>query len=266
MRMEHAVVRVSLLGPVEMTVEGEAVPIRSRKMKSLLAMLALNANRTVPSATLVRELWPSDDEARSRNACHATVSRLRRLLAARGLDVIDTHSVGYRLRVDPGAVDVLAFDNLARRVETVRAQDPVTARLAADTANCMWRGHPLEGVEVCSYLESEAVRLQEQNVHLQLQLAGLMMEEGGHAEASRMLAPLTVSHFGWERVHSLYMTSLYAQGRQLEALEHYRAVSREMREQFGVAPDGALSGLHTRILEQDPGLLDLGRRAPVPAV
>ena len=50
-------VRVALLGPTEVRVGNEMVPIAGTKLQSVLALLALAAPHPVPDGRLVEELW-----------------------------------------------------------------------------------------------------------------------------------------------------------------------------------------------------------------
>ena len=97
-------VRIGVLGPVD----GPS-GLSGLRLRGLLARLALDAGRPVSTAALVDGLWdtPPDNAA---NALQALVSRLRRSVAG---ELVVTEPGGYRLAVDPRAVDVMAFD--ARR-------------------------------------------------------------------------------------------------------------------------------------------------------
>ena len=46
-----------LLGPVEVRVDGRAVPLPGARQRLVLTMLLVDANRMVPAARLVDELW-----------------------------------------------------------------------------------------------------------------------------------------------------------------------------------------------------------------
>ena len=66
------------------------------------------------SRSLAGQLWPEDPPGNPGNALQTLVSRLRAELRQAGAgDVIESHPAGYRLAVPPGAVDVMAFEELA---------------------------------------------------------------------------------------------------------------------------------------------------------
>jgi len=57
-----------------------------------------------------------------------------------------------------------------------------------------------------------------------------------------------------ERLHGLRMLALYRSGRQVEALDSYRAARAALVEEIGVEPGPELRRLHEAILRQDPAL------------
>ncbi|VTY07386.1 AfsR/SARP family transcriptional regulator [Rothia dentocariosa] len=249
-------IRIHLLGPVEVLINGRLLEIKSRKAKSLLAILALNANKLVSTSRLIQELWPSEDEAKSKNACHATISRLRRILEKNNGNIIKTYADGYCLSIRSDGIDSYSFETGFYNVETLREKNPNKARLAAESALTLWQGHAFDGVDSCPVLEAERTHLQEQRINLQIILASLLIKERKYVEANRWLVPLIKTHFEWEKVHGLYMISLYGQGRQLEALEHYRNLVKRLREEFGLQPLEEISQIHSKILVHDMRVLD----------
>src|ERR1022692_2305888 len=58
--------RVSVLGPVEVEVNGQSVPISGQRQRALLAALALEYGRVVPVERLVDVLWDSHPPATAR--------------------------------------------------------------------------------------------------------------------------------------------------------------------------------------------------------
>ncbi|HEY3542231.1 MAG TPA: helix-turn-helix domain-containing protein, partial [Gaiellaceae bacterium] len=81
----------------------ESLPLGGAKQRALLALLLLNANRTVSRRRLIDELWGDGPPERAVAAVQVYVSRLRKRLPA---DVLMTHSPGYVLRVGEGELDL----------------------------------------------------------------------------------------------------------------------------------------------------------------
>ncbi len=114
-------VRVALLGPTEVRVGNEMVPIAGTKLQSVLALLALAAPHPVPDGRLVEELWGDAQPANAANALQALVSHLRRVL---GPGVIVRQGYGYALAIDPDQVDAIRIERLVRqgREESARGE------------------------------------------------------------------------------------------------------------------------------------------------
>ncbi|WP_420876519.1 AfsR/SARP family transcriptional regulator, partial [Streptomyces griseoruber] len=141
--------RFGLLGPPVLHFPGprdeNTRPLRSAKLRTLLAALLLDANRTVPVESLKEALWAGAPPASAHASLHNHVTRLRRLLDdPERLRAVPT---GYQLRVEQGELDVHVFERhlaTARGAHAARNWDRVVAECAAALA--LWRGTPLSGL------------------------------------------------------------------------------------------------------------------------
>jgi DNA-binding SARP family transcriptional activator len=104
-------VRFQVLGPLEVSGEGGALPLGGPKQRTALAHLILNANQVVAAERLIDALWGDDPPDAARGTLQAYVSRLRSVL---GTDAIEGRAPGYQLRVEPDEVDALRFERLLR--------------------------------------------------------------------------------------------------------------------------------------------------------
>src|SRR5262245_50058078 len=149
---------IDVLGPLTLTVEGRAVHVPGRRRRALLALLALEAGRTVSTERLVESLWPDDAPANAVPALYNHVSRLRGHLGPQA-ERLARQEGGYRLDLEPFELDLDAVRRLA-------AED-VAAGLA------LWRGRALEEFRSLPALEAESVGLDE----LALQLGDQLLEQ-----------------------------------------------------------------------------------------
>ncbi|MFI8341567.1 hypothetical protein ACIF8W_16045 [Streptomyces sp. NPDC085639] len=102
--------RISMLGTLDVRGEdGSGVGVGGTRLRALLILLALEPGRVVASDLLIDGIWPDDPPAGATNALQALVW-LRRALP--GVD-LESHPAGYRLVVEPDAVDVVRFEALA---------------------------------------------------------------------------------------------------------------------------------------------------------
>src|SRR3954452_7666808 len=108
--------RVSLLGPLDVTVGETAVGPEGAFRRSLFALLALRANEVVGMGELVDGLWGDSPPRSATGVVHTYVSTWRKSLECAGADggnPIVTVGTGYRLRLDADQSDLLLFLRLA---------------------------------------------------------------------------------------------------------------------------------------------------------
>src|SRR6266550_7812762 len=99
-----------MLGSFELrTDDGALADVPGARLRGLLIALALEPGRVVPKATLVDWIWGEHPPADATNALHRLVSRLRKALPEGS---VEGQTDGYRLTVDPDAVDAVRFERL----------------------------------------------------------------------------------------------------------------------------------------------------------
>lgn len=103
---------VQVLGEVCVLADGVQVPIPGGKQLALLAMLAVNAGRSVSAERLVVGLWGEDAPPAAVKTLQVHASMLRKGLRASGIEVTFTTS-GYRLGVHADSVDLIRFETAA---------------------------------------------------------------------------------------------------------------------------------------------------------
>src|SRR5437773_2515725 len=97
-----------MLGPFEVrTDDGGFADVPGARLRALLVALALEPGHVVPKAALVDWIWGERPPTDAANALQRLVSRLRKALPA---GVVDGQPEGYRLRVEPDAVDAVRFE------------------------------------------------------------------------------------------------------------------------------------------------------------
>jgi len=242
-----------LLGPLEVRLDGSAVLLRAGKHRALLAALLLRPNRVVPVTELVEHVWGDTPPARTRGTLQTYVMRLRATLGDPSL--IQTAPDGYRMRVDPLAVDVHRFADAAARGRAAAAEDDlVRARKAFAEALDLWRGPVLSDVPSETLYSEHAPRLHELLMTVHERRIDVEFALGNHADLVPELFTLTRDHPLRERFWGQLMLALYRSSRQAEALEAFRQLDRTLDEQLGIDPSEELRSLHQAILMGSPGL------------
>ena len=229
-----------LLGPVEVRINGRVVALGAPKQRAVLAMLALQAGRTVSADHLAEGLWGEQPPASAPKMVQLYVSQLRRLLVEDGAQIV-THGRGYELRLGHGEVDVIRFEQM---LEQDRARE----------ALALWRGEALADVADEPFAAAEIRRLDELRVRAAELAIDADLASGRHDEVIGELEALIEQHPLRERLHAQRMLALYRCGRQAEALDAYRQARATLVDQIGVEPGGELQRLHQAILAQDPAL------------
>lgn len=242
-----------LLGPLEVRLDGSVVLLRAGKHRALLAALLLRPNRVVPVTELVEHVWGDTPPARTRGTLQTYVMRLRAALGDPSL--IQTAPDGYRMRVDPLAVDVHRFADAAARGRAAAAEDDlVRARKAFAEALELWRGPVLSDVPSETLYSEHAPRLHELLMTVHERRIDVEFALGNHADLVPELFTLTRDHPLRERFWGQLMLALYRSSRQAEALEAFRQLDRTLDEQLGIDPSEELRSLHQAILVGAPGL------------
>src|SRR5713226_4900668 len=139
--MAAAPAQFGLLGPLSVTSAGESIALGGQKRRALLAVLLLESKTVVSRDRLIDALWGEDPPETARNTVQVYVSQLRKLLPKGALETVPP---GYRLVVEPEAVDVFELERLNEEGHAaLAAGDPARAADTLRTALALWRGAPL---------------------------------------------------------------------------------------------------------------------------
>ncbi|MGI5285639.1 BTAD domain-containing putative transcriptional regulator [Nonomuraea polychroma] len=249
-----------ILGPlVVRSSDGEAVEVGGPRPRAVLALLLLDAGRTVSVERLIDGQYGDDPPAGAANAVQAQISRLRRRLPA---GLIEFHGAGYRLAVAREDVDAHRFERLVREGRRLLTSGLFAgaAALLRDALD-LWRGPALADVPDAPFAAAQARRLEE------LRLAAvedLMEAELALPEASPVgaLRELVTAHPLRERARGLLMRALLAAGRQAEALAVYDDTRRLLADELGADPSPELAALHLEILRGQRPRERVTRTAP----
>ena len=101
--------KINVLGPVEVVVDGETATIGSHHARKLLAALVVGANHVVSIDQLADVLWGDRVPASRDNTIQSYIHRLRHEI---GHSVIVREDHGYMLRIEVGQLDALEFEAL----------------------------------------------------------------------------------------------------------------------------------------------------------
>ena len=243
-----------VLGPLEVTADGQSLTMAGARARAVLAMLLVHANRVVSSDRLIDELWPGQPGAG--DSLQVRLSELRKALRSAGeADRLVTRPPGYLLRVTPGELDALRFEQLAAEGdEALAAGDAAAAARRLDEALALWRGPARAVLDAAPFARAAAGRLEEERLAALESRAEALLACGRHRDLIADLETLTMAHPLREGLWRQRMLALYRAGRQADALRAYRDLRAALIADLGIEPGPELHDLHARILCQDPAL------------
>jgi DNA-binding SARP family transcriptional activator len=251
-----------VLGAIRVEAGGRAMKIAAPRQRALLALLLLDANRTVSSSTLIDGIWGETPPQHPESALHIVICRLRHVLGPVA-PLLARDSAGYRIEIATHELDVTRAE--AHAVEARRAldaNDPRRASAAFDAALTCWTGAPLADVTTFPFYDAASRRLDQFQLELVESRNTAYLRCGRHLEVLPDIEKWIAANPWRERLRAHQMVALYRSGRQIEALAAYDDLRRLLLDDFGIDPHDDVRRLQSRILSGDPTLLDNGYLPP----
>jgi len=237
-----------VLGPLEVVDGGRTVELGAAKLRALLAVLLLNANRVVSTEALIDALWEEHPPETAGKAIQVYVSNLRKVV---GPDALRRSGPGYVLVSADAGLDLARLEALR---EEARQAAPRDAARKLREALSLWRGPSLADFANDRFAQPEITRLDELRLVTLEERIDADLAAGRHGELVGELEALVAEHPFRERLRSQLVLALYRCGRQAEALDSYRNARRALVGELGIEPGRELRRLEAAILRQDPAL------------
>jgi DNA-binding SARP family transcriptional activator len=258
--------RFQVLGPLVVRYRGADVTPKAPKRRAVLTALLLEANRTVSTSVLCRELW-GDTPPRSAGATLQTYifalrTSLREAMGLSSADVSQelllTSVGGYSMRLEPGQLDVQEFDDLVSAgTAALHDGDHAGASDLLQRSLALWRGPIVyEGCQWGTRARAQVARLEERRGYAYVMRLEADLCLGRHHELVSELASFAVDEPLRETAQALFMIALHRSGRTAAALDHYRRFRRVMRSEVGIELSVRIQTLHQALLLADPVLDD----------
>ena len=241
-----------MLGSFEVrTDDGVLADVPGARLRGLLIALALEPGHAVPKATLVDWIWGERPPSDAANALQRLVSRLRKALPE---GLVEGQTDGYRLTVEPDAVDAVRFERLVSQAR--QDENPRRVRLLRE-ALALWRGAAMQGVGLqdSAAFDAAVTRLEGLRLTAMEDRFDAEVSLGHGAELITELTDLVAAHPVRERLVAALMHALVATGRDTDALLVYQRTREALADTLGVDPSPELSALHVALLRGE-----LGRR------
>ncbi|MBV8982773.1 MAG: response regulator [Acidimicrobiia bacterium] len=245
---------LGILGPLEVRSNGELVALGGDRPRAIVALLAVSANRVVPTERIVDTLWGEDADDKAIAGLRVYISRIRKALADAG-ERLQTEPIGYRLAIEPDELDATRFQRLlVEGQELLDGGAPDAAARTFEQALALWRGPALAELAHHPSIAPDVVRLEESRLAAVESKMAAELAAGRHAAVVAELEGLTRAHPLRERLWAQRITALYRCGRQAEALRAYQDLRELMVEELGIEPSPELRQLEAAVLAQDSAL------------
>ncbi|MFF8309417.1 BTAD domain-containing putative transcriptional regulator [Streptomyces lydicus] len=243
----------SLLGPIAVTTGSGELSLGPAKRRSVLALLLLQPNTTVPLEQLIDSLWEDEPPEHARTVVQGHVSRLRATLAEGGAEAygieLTTHGSAYLLRLPEELIDAHRFGELVALARPEAA--PADAVPLLREALGLWRGPALTGTVTSPPFAAAAHALEERRLTAVEALGRAHGALGEHEQAAAILYSAAVNHPLREGLIAGLMRALFRTGRQSDALEWFHRTRRLLNEELGVDPGERLREAYEEILRAE---------------
>lgn len=247
----------ALLGPLEARdAGGEVVELGSRRQRALLAMLLLDANRTVPVERIVDGLWGEEPPAKAVASIQSYISNLRRALEPdraprEPARLLVSRAAGYAVVVERAQLDLLRFEDHLSAAGAAAGADPETALAELETALALWRGPVLGDAHDAPFATPEVARLEAVRWGAEEDRVDLLLRLGRTADAITTLERLVGRDPLRERSQHQLVVALYRAGRQVDALEAHRRHVTVLADEYGLDPSPAYLALRDAVLRHE---------------
>jgi len=254
--------RVDVLGPLRLVVDGAEVDVPGPKRRALLALLALAEGHVVTTAELVDQLWPDAAPDSGRQALHSHVFRLRSHLGAYG-DRLGTGPDGYRLRLD--GFDLAKARSRLREARATLEADPAGTYALLGTAESLWRGPVLTDLLDFETVANAALAADRLLRDVRSARVNAAVRSGKAAEVLDLARTAAADDPLDEPAVLLLVRVLAASGRTPEALAVARTFRERLVEETGLDPSPALDDLVRAVARNEvPGAQVVTGDAPEP--
>ena len=241
---------ISVLGPLRVAVAGQAVALPA-KQRTVLAVLAFQANRVVPQDRLIEATWGSDAPLGLAKTLQSHVFQLRRAISRGGATAaceprIVTDGGGYRLEADPSAIDATVFMGLLGTARAAGAEARSTV-VDLQRAVALWRGPGVADVGDEPAALAEIQQLDWLRLAAVEDLARLRLALGEHEQLIPELRRAVAEAPYNEQLWASLMIALGRCGKRAEALIAFGHARDALRAELDIEPGQELRQIAQRM-------------------
>jgi TolB-like protein/predicted Zn-dependent protease len=252
--MERApnVLQVRLLGGFDLQTGAGDLEPPGRKVRALMACLALPPGKSWRREKLMALLWSDRRDEQARASLRQALAELRRALG----EPSPLRSENDAVSLDPAtiAVDAVAFEHLARAERLSEA--------AALYRGPLLDGHGVRDDAFEDWLRAERTRLHELAISVFDRHARSQSGDAAIQAAQRLLQ-LDPAR---EETHRMLMRLYAAAGQRTQALRQYQHCRDVLERELGARPDAETESLHGKIQVEAIPTVPIGADAAKPDI
>ncbi len=245
-------VQLRLLGGFELQPDQNAAAVAvGRKVRALLACLAIAPGMVWPREKLMALLWSDRSDEQARGSLRQALAELRRALGAAPVLRAEQDAIS----LDPGAltVDVVAFESLAKEGRWEEA--------AAAYRGPLLDAHGVHDGAFEAWIRIERDRLHDLAMTVLDRLAAAQSGEAAILSVQRQLQLEPTREASHRKLMSLYA----AAGERAHARRQFEQCREILRRELQVGPDAETERLHRQIQEETAEVAATASDSPTPA-
>ncbi|MFF0816705.1 BTAD domain-containing putative transcriptional regulator [Rhodococcus sp. NPDC003318] len=229
---------INILGPLQPKYGDVELRLPGRKLRGILALLAVRAGDEVRRDELIEELDLMRTTGNATNALHAHMTRLRRWLNGHcdRQYLLQSVNSGYRLNVDYAAIDALRFRARVDQALALWPSAPSVVETMLDNALGLWRGDALVDTSDGPIAAAAADELHQMRTAAREVLLDAWIVLGRDQQAIVNARRFILSEPFNERMRAHLITALKRQGRHAEAYESYFQAEKIFNDELGINP------------------------------
>ncbi|WP_067900825.1 AfsR/SARP family transcriptional regulator [Actinomadura chibensis] len=245
---------VRLLGPLTILSQGRDFTPSAPKVLQVFALLALRANKIVPTDTLIEELWDENPPRSANTTVQTYIYQIRRILERAKVGEDDdeplvTKMPGYILRIRPADLDLHLFDALAAEGRELYEQREYFRSIKAlEQALDLWSEGPLSNVKLGPRLLPQVINLRERYRSILQMCIRAKAACGMQADIIADLQELRLTFPYDEWIHEQLILALWQNGRRSDAMGVYRSLREVLSSQLGIDPSPEIEKIHAELL------------------
>ncbi|GHC43775.1 BTAD domain-containing putative transcriptional regulator [Streptomyces cinnamoneus] len=251
---------ITAFGTMTVRLPGGPLRLGPPRRRAVLALLLINAGKTVPVPSMIRSIWESGPPDHAVATLRSYVSRLRGSVATRPLHGgavfrLEYCSPGYVLHAAPDHVDVMRFERTVEQglLAQRHGEPPETFALLSEALR-LWTAPPFEDLVGYEFAAQEAARLDNLRLAAVEARAEAAFALGRSEEVLGELETEAARHPLRERLVCQLMRAQYRNGRQADALRQFEHTRQYLADELGADASPELRRVHEEILRHDPSL------------